>query len=307
MLRGAITARMRWDLPLAERLARFAHENGGGFEAGLLVGQVQWLGGRSADAEATFAGLGDAASASERTMLATLRMDNLVLGLNRSDEAVRVGEEAEARVRDPSLRGEIVARRTYALIMSGRTGAANALIEPLLPAAQGRTLAAVALSAAHGFALAGRSNAAIEATERGLAAHRALAALDAVSARFETMGADLYAAEAAAQAEAAWRRAGDSRRATAAGRRAAALAGRCEGAVTPALSTVGSRVMLSPGEHDVARLAAAGRSNPEIAAQLHLSRRTVENYLYRVYEKLGISGRADLAAALQGDIGATGE
>jgi len=55
------------------------------------------------------------------------------------------------------------------------------------------------------------------------------------------------------------------------------------------------------GEHVavLATLAAAGRSNPEIAESLLLSRKTVENYLHRVYEKLGISGRAELAAALE--------
>lgn len=44
----------------------------------------------------------------------------------------------------------------------------------------------------------------------------------------------------------------------------------------------------------------AGRSNKEIAEQLYLSLRTVENYLHRAYEKLGVSGRAELAAALEG-------
>jgi DNA-binding CsgD family transcriptional regulator len=48
-------------------------------------------------------------------------------------------------------------------------------------------------------------------------------------------------------------------------------------------------------------LAAGGRSNTEIAEQLFLSRRTVENRLHRVYEKLGISGRDELAEALSPD------
>ena len=45
-------------------------------------------------------------------------------------------------------------------------------------------------------------------------------------------------------------------------------------------------------------LAAAGRSNKEIAEQLFLSPRTVENRLQRVYEKLGIAGRTEVADAL---------
>jgi DNA-binding CsgD family transcriptional regulator len=44
--------------------------------------------------------------------------------------------------------------------------------------------------------------------------------------------------------------------------------------------------------------AATGRSNKQIAGHLHLSVRTVESHLQRAYEKLGISGRHELADAL---------
>jgi DNA-binding CsgD family transcriptional regulator len=125
------------------------------------------------------------------------------------------------------------------------------------------------------------------------------AALDAASASFEVLGAILFAAEAAADAAVAWRKAGDPRRAAASDRRSGALAGRCEGAATPALGALQSRALLTQAERDVALLAAAGRSNKEIAAQLYLSLRTVENYLHRVYEKLGVSGRPELAEALE--------
>jgi DNA-binding CsgD family transcriptional regulator len=45
--------------------------------------------------------------------------------------------------------------------------------------------------------------------------------------------------------------------------------------------------------------AAAGRSNKEIATQMQLSVRTVESHLQRAYEKLGVSGRRELTAALR--------
>lgn len=130
-----------------------------------------------------------------------------------------------------------------------------------------------------------------------LAAFDAMA-LEAAADAFQALGTLLLAAEAAADAAAVWQRQGDGRRATALQRRSAGLAGHCEGAITPALRGLETRGLLTPAERQVALLAAAGRSNREIAATLFLSLRTVENRLYRIYEKLGISGRAELSAAL---------
>jgi DNA-binding CsgD family transcriptional regulator len=55
---------------------------------------------------------------------------------------------------------------------------------------------------------------------------------------------------------------------------------------------------LTPQEAQVARLAAGGQTNPEIGAQLFLSPRTVEWHLGKVFGKLGISSRKELASAL---------
>jgi DNA-binding CsgD family transcriptional regulator len=55
---------------------------------------------------------------------------------------------------------------------------------------------------------------------------------------------------------------------------------------------------LTPSELRVARLAADGRSNPEIARLLFLTRRTVETHLTHAYQKLEIASRDDLASAL---------
>lgn len=55
---------------------------------------------------------------------------------------------------------------------------------------------------------------------------------------------------------------------------------------------------LTAAEQRVAALAAAGRSNGEIAGELVLSVRTVEMHLSRAYRKLGVTGRRDLSTAL---------
>jgi DNA-binding NarL/FixJ family response regulator len=60
-------------------------------------------------------------------------------------------------------------------------------------------------------------------------------------------------------------------------------------------SAVGAKLLTSR-EGEVARLVAEGLRNREISERLHLSTHTVKNYLYRVYEKLGISSRVELTA-----------
>ncbi|HEY1532241.1 MAG TPA: response regulator transcription factor [Galbitalea sp.] len=50
-------------------------------------------------------------------------------------------------------------------------------------------------------------------------------------------------------------------------------------------------VTLSPRETEVLRLVSAGRSNPEIAADLFVGEATVKTHLLHVFEKLGVSDR----------------
>ena len=53
---------------------------------------------------------------------------------------------------------------------------------------------------------------------------------------------------------------------------------------------------LTPMEHRVARVVAAGSTNREAAASLFLSDRTIEYHLRNVYRKLGLRSRSELAA-----------
>ena len=61
---------------------------------------------------------------------------------------------------------------------------------------------------------------------------------------------------------------------------------------------------LTPTERHVARLAAEGRTNPEIAAELVVSPRTVQTHMAHIHAKFGVSSRVQLAARLAGsDLG----
>jgi len=59
------------------------------------------------------------------------------------------------------------------------------------------------------------------------------------------------------------------------------------------LNTRGAR-LLTPREEQVVALVAEGLGNREIARELNLSEHTVKKYLFRIFEKLGISTRVEL-------------
>lgn len=56
----------------------------------------------------------------------------------------------------------------------------------------------------------------------------------------------------------------------------------------------GGEKLLTQREQDVVDLVATGLSNRQISRQLGLSEHTVKNYLFRVFDKLGISSRTEL-------------
>jgi DNA-binding NarL/FixJ family response regulator len=58
----------------------------------------------------------------------------------------------------------------------------------------------------------------------------------------------------------------------------------------------GGGVSLSDRERDVLRLVVDGASNDEIGARLGISSRTVESHLRRLFERVGVASRTELAA-----------
>ena len=170
----------------------------------------------------------------------------------------------------------------HAAVRLGRAAEARELADRLAAAVDGPFAPAVAR---HACALAG--------------AGPDPDALAAVAAEMEAIGADLVAAEALRAASNAYRRAGRGVPAATAARRVTELLEACERPPSPALepvAVVGEE--LTDREREVAVQAARGRTSPEIAAALFLSVRTVDTHLHRVYRKLMIDGRHQLADAL---------
>jgi DNA-binding NarL/FixJ family response regulator len=124
--------------------------------------------------------------------------------------------------------------------------------------------------------------------------------LVAVSSRWQELGDELAAADAAAAAAQAFLRHGRRGSASAAAARAQQLSEACEGAQTPALTAAARPLPLTQREREIAAMAAQGMSNRRIADRLAVSVRTVEGHLYRAGNKLGVNDRSELKAVLEG-------
>jgi DNA-binding CsgD family transcriptional regulator len=123
--------------------------------------------------------------------------------------------------------------------------------------------------------------------------------LEWVVGRFEAMGADLIAAETCLRAAEQYRVSGDGPAAARATARARRLAAACQGAHTPGLALDGTDEPLTAREHEIALLAATSMTSREIADQLVISLRTVDNHLGHIYRKTGITRRKDLHHVVQ--------
>jgi DNA-binding CsgD family transcriptional regulator len=235
----------------------------------------------------------------------------------RAEQAVAVlaALDALAVPMFPFIRTELLQAQAWVAAAAGDLPTARARLEESADFGEEVGHLVGAASALHGLARLGRarkvtvrlSDLADQVDGEFVAARAAYAravatsdsqALHEVTDTFERMGTVLYAAEARVEAAAVSRREGRPRDAAADEHRAAQLLSRCEGATTPVIKTITARARLTPGELDAAMQAAAGRSNKQIAADSHLSVRTVESHLQRAYEKLGITSRRELADAL---------
>jgi DNA-binding CsgD family transcriptional regulator len=122
--------------------------------------------------------------------------------------------------------------------------------------------------------------------------------LEDAARRFAELDVDLVAAEAALGAAEAYRRQGLRRRAAECSELAHHLIENCEGVRSPATRREPAFAALTNREREIATLAARGLTSRDIAEQLSLSTRTVDNHLQNAFGKLGVTGRHELDAVL---------
>jgi ATP/maltotriose-dependent transcriptional regulator MalT len=194
------------------------------------------------------------------------------------------------------------ARAAPELAILGRGEEARALIEPAVVRAR-------AFGSAWGLGMALRAAGTVEPGARGIELLReAVRVLEPSPCRLE-------AAHARLELGAALRRANQRAAAREHLRAALDMAHRCGAEplrlkAEQELAATGARPRrvlltgvesLTASERRIVELAAAGASNPHIAQQLFVTRKTVETHLSHAYQKLGISSRQQLAAALAAD------
>lgn len=182
-----------------------------------------------------------------------------------------------------------------ALVAVGRVDEAEPLIAALERNGSARDRPWMLAVAARGRAMACSARGDHEAAER--AVHRAMAEHDRVAMPFERARTALFGGQVARRMrrkQLAARRLGEALTAfESLGAAPWADRARAELArVTVARDRASS---LTPSESSVARLAAAGMTNRDIASALFITPKTVEHNLSRTYRKLGIRTRAELA------------
>jgi DNA-binding NarL/FixJ family response regulator len=314
------------DLPgidriLAAEFADLARTGGFGFGSGwvaLLQAQAAWLRGRTRAALeacelacAALAGVrwyaGDAHSA--RAHIAALRGD-ADLAMSSWAVADRANGDGDRSLFYPWR----MQSRAWTAACTGDMAGAVRTLQDLVARTRADGFAAHELLALHDLVRLGRADlaadrmrvllattpagpvAALLARHARAAADSSAAELFAVARQFRTRGYLTFAAEAAAGAVRLFRTARDPQ-----GLDASTLLGdvldRCDTLRTPALRSV--QPSLTTRERQVAELAAEGVKSRDIADRLYLSPRTVENHLQRVYAKLGVNSRTELAPALR--------
>lgn len=214
------------------------------------------------------------------------------LARGRTDAAVAAVERLLAERTDPVHRSQVLAAAAEVLVAVGREDEAGPLTEEL--AGFAAEFGCTALRAAAEHAAASVALVADDPDRALGCARRAAAAWDRLSAPYEV-------ARSRVLIGLALRALGDEESAvvdlTAARKALTGLGARvAAGEVAALLAEEQVPGGLSPREVEVLRLVAAGRSNPEIAASLVLSEKTVARHLSNIFTKLDVGSRTAAAA-----------
>ncbi|MFE2854416.1 LuxR C-terminal-related transcriptional regulator [Streptomyces lavendulae] len=281
-------------------------------------GRCARLAGRAADARNHFA---DAIARSEsagHTRVLRLAYSGLAAACAELGEEKSASWAAAAARAHPGmgfLAGEDRLGEAWLHAVQGRLSAARSVLEDACEQARragqqaSRLLVLTDLVRLGGHAAHGRELAASAARAQGPLARargayaRAMAdedgpALLRAATDLAGLGVHLLAAESAAVAAQYLRRTGRGAEAGRAERLASAERARVQGNLSPHLMAERSGQPLTPRERDVALRAARRMTTKEIAAELGLSPRTVDNVLLRVYRKVGVGTRRELSGAL---------
>jgi ATP/maltotriose-dependent transcriptional regulator MalT len=194
------------------------------------------------------------------------------LALGHGDEAERSAKAAAVVAESTPLRlGTAWAKRAIAAVALDR-GACSSAAEHALSSAAVADEVGAPLEAAFSLGLAGRALA--QAGDRS----RAADVLERAAGAFDACGAIRYRDDAERELRRLGRHVSRTRR------------GRSEG--------VGLE-SLTERELQVARLVVERKTNPEIAAELFLSLKTVETHMRNIFAKLGVSSRVEVARTME--------
>lgn len=308
-------ARLDWAMGrwpgLADRAAEFTGPDGPTteIEGHLVIGQLAMARGDWETAESALGAAGVGAphtSTAPVTAAASGAYVRVLSARGQLDEAVAEARRAMERVRAKGVwnwAAELAPYAVQVLAQAGRPGEAQAVAEEFADGMRGLESplaeAALELSLAHLRAAEGSH---AQAAAHFAAAAKGFAALprpyEAAQAEEGRARSELAVTPGDAEALGTLAAAGSVYAGLGAGWDAA----RCqhtlrEHGMVPRGGRPGYGGGLTPREREVARLAAQGRTNREIAQMLFLSPRTVEQHVARSLHKLGVHSRAELAGA----------
>jgi ATP/maltotriose-dependent transcriptional regulator MalT len=190
------------------------------------------------------------------------------LALGDAEAATRWAELAERAADGLGILGRTADAKRARAVVGQATGNHEEAAAAALEAVRCNEEAGLAIEAARSRTLAARAMAA--AGDRA----GAVSQLQRARGDLESLGALRYRDEAARELRALGRKVPRQGRRAAGDQGLAALSGR---------------------ELEVAGLVARGRTNREIASELYLSEKTIENHMSRIFGKLGVSKRAEVA------------